>query len=124
MTVTNRDGGVVSWLPWALTMSLLSTTALRIVPPHALGGPGNPQRLITAGVLFVGRIPNHMGLDAYVAIRQSMVRAAYQARVHKPDVPADAIGYADLDVAERPDAYPAEYRAMIEQYGRAILLAG
>lgn len=100
--------------------ALLATTAVTPLPRQAVGGPGNPQRLLTArGRYFVGRMPSHVPLEVYVRIRAAMVRAAYQARIRPVDAPPEAIGYHDLDVSERPDAYPPEYRALIAEIGRA-----
>jgi hypothetical protein len=96
---------------------LLATTAVQPPLRQVLGGPANPQRLLTTprGTFFVGRVPNHLSLARYVAVRRAMALAAYAGGIRPHGAPADAIEWGDADVVDRPDVYPPEYRRLMGQ---------
>ena len=97
--------------------NFLSTTAAAPFPRQVLGGPANPQRLMTTprGHFFVARVPQHITLDRYVAVRRAMAAASYIGGIRPHGAPQDALTYDDADVMDRPDAYPPEYRRLMAQ---------
>lgn len=96
---------------------LLSTTAVAPLPSRILGGLANPWRILrtSRGRFVVARMPNHIDLDRYIAVRRAMALAAYSGGIRPHGAPADVIQFEDRDVVERPDVYPPEYRALMQQ---------
>lgn len=109
---------------------LLTTTAVRPLPSRLFDSPDTAERRegrfwLQRSPWWLARVEGRwaavtkprlaMPVETWVAIRASMVRAAYQGRIRPHGAVEGDIGFDDLDVKEHPERYPPEYRALVGQ---------